>query len=88
MAEEQKEITIEDLELALEVYEIESEQKLQQLKKLFAEKGSLDLAKMFYEERSSIEIKFQNIIGDLIEFLVKQEVATTEKLRKTFYRIL
>ena len=24
----------------------------------------------------------------LIEFLVKQEVATTEKLRKTFYRIL
>lgn len=43
---------------------------------------------MFYEERSSIEIKFQNIIGDLIEFLVKQEVATTEKLRKTFYRIL
>lgn len=48
MAEEQKEITIEDLELALEVYEIESEQKLQQLKKLFAEKGSLDLAKMFY----------------------------------------
>lgn len=43
---------------------------------------------MFYEERSTTKIKFQNIIGDLIEFLVKQEVATTEKLRKTFYRIL
>lgn len=48
------------------MYEIESEQKLEQLKKLFQEKGSLDLAKMFYEERSSIEIKFQNIISDLI----------------------
>ena len=49
MAEEETEITIEDLELSLEVYEIESEQKLTQLKQLFIEKGELDLAKMFYE---------------------------------------
>lgn len=49
MADQETEISIEDLELALEVYEIESEQKLEQLKKLFQEKGSLDLAKMFYE---------------------------------------
>ena len=43
---------------------------------------------MFYEERSALEIKFQNIVSDLSEFLIKQEIASTDKLRKTFYLIL
>lgn len=43
---------------------------------------------MFYEERSSLEIKFQNIISDLTEFLINQEIASTDKLRKTFFKIL
>ena len=43
---------------------------------------------MFYEERSSLEVKFQNIVGDLSTFLIEQEIASTDKLRKTFYRIL
>ena len=43
---------------------------------------------MFYEEKSSLEIKFQNIVSDLTEFLINQQIASTDKLRKTFYRIL
>lgn len=55
MAEqEQQEISIEDLELSLEVYEIESEEKLRKLEKLFAEKGAVDPSKMFYEQRSAL----------------------------------
>ena len=37
---------------------------------------------------SSLEIKFQNIVSDLSEFLINQEIASTDKLRKTFYKIL
>jgi hypothetical protein len=76
------------LELSLEVYEIESDQKLIKLKELFNDKKALDLRQVFYEERSSLEVKFQNVVGDLTEFLINQEVPSTEKLRKTFYRIL
>jgi hypothetical protein len=43
---------------------------------------------MFYEERSSLEIKFQNIVSDLTEFLINQEIASTDKLRKTFFKLL
>jgi hypothetical protein len=39
---------------------------------LFKDKSSLDLRQVFYEERSSLEVKFQNIIGDLAEFLINQ----------------
>jgi predicted RNA binding protein with dsRBD fold (UPF0201 family) len=89
MAEEEgQEISIEDLELSLEVYEIEAEEKVKKLQELFKEKQSVDLGKMFYEEKSSLEIKFQNIISDLTEFLINQQIASTDKLRKTFYRIL
>lgn len=89
MAEEEpQDISIEDLELSLEVYEIEAEEKLKKLQGLFAEKGVVDLSKMFYEEKSSLEIKFQNIISDLTEFLINQEISSTDKLRKTFYRII
>lgn len=86
--EEPQEISIEDLELSLEVYEIESEEKLKKLAALFAEKKAVDLSKMFYEERSSLEIKFQNIVSDLTEFLINQEIASTDKLRKTFFKLL
>ena len=47
--EEGVEITIEDLELSLEVYEIEGEEKVKKLKNLFKEKENVDLGKMFYE---------------------------------------
>lgn len=50
MAEEEgQEISIEDLELSLEVYEIEAEEKVKKLQQLFKEKQSVDLGKMFYE---------------------------------------
>ena len=89
MAEEEgQEISIEELELSLEVYEIEAEEKVKKLQALFKEKQSVDLGKMFYEEKSSLEIKFQNIVSDLTEFLINQQIASTDKLRKTFYRIL
>jgi hypothetical protein len=52
--EEGQEISIEELELSLEVYEIEAEEKVKKLKELFGEKGTVDLGKMFYEERSSL----------------------------------
>jgi hypothetical protein len=52
--EEAQEISIEELELSLEVHEIESEEKLKKLEALFAEKKTVDLNKMFYEERSSL----------------------------------
>ena len=86
--ESEQEISIEDIELSLEVYEIEGEDKVRRLKELFAQKKAVDLGKMFYEERSSLEIKFQNIISDLSEFLINQQIASTDKLRKTFYRLL
>lgn len=86
--QEGQEISIEDLELSLDVYQIEGEEKVKKLRELFAEKGTVDLSKMFYEEKSSLEIKFQNIISDLTEFLINQQIASTDKLRKTFYRIL
>jgi hypothetical protein len=70
------------------VHEIESEEKLKKLEALFSEKKTVDLSKMFYEERSSLEIKFQNIVSDLTEFLINQEIASTDKLRKTFFRLL
>lgn len=70
------------------MYEIESEEKLKRLQGLFAEKKVVDLNKMFYEERSSLEIKFQNIVSDLTEFLINQEIASTDKLRKTFFKLL
>lgn len=55
MAEEEgTEITIEDLELSLEVYEIEGEEKVKKLQNLFKEKETVDLGKMFYEEKSSL----------------------------------
>jgi hypothetical protein len=55
MAEEEpQDISIEDLELSLEVYEIEAEEKLKKLQELFVEKGVVDLSKMFYEEKSSL----------------------------------
>ena len=88
MAEEEQEYNIEDLELSLEVYEIEGEEKIKKLKELFKQKGTVDLGKMFYEDKSSLEIKFQNILEDLSEILIKQEVGSTDKLRKTFYRLL
>ena len=89
MAEEEgQELSIEDLELSLEVYEIEGEEKVRKLKELFREKESVHMGKMFYEDKSSLEIKFQNIISDLTEFLINQQIASTDKLRKTFYRLL
>lgn len=36
------------------MYEIESEEKLKKLQQLFQDKKTVDLGKMFYEEKSSL----------------------------------